>query len=134
MRDHAPVYVTPAGLRRLDARIADAHEAYLAVCKTNEEAAGAGESSVWHDNFAHEENQRRLHQLAARDHERLAARAGLVPAASAALDRVRVGCSVRIRAIDETDDTVWFLAGHLVRLDTTRWTPKDLVAATTHSS
>ena len=57
---------TPAGLRRLNQRLAAARQRYLDICADNEDAAGAGDTSVWHDNFAYEENQRQMHALARR--------------------------------------------------------------------
>lgn len=60
---------TLRGLERLRKRIAEARAAYQAVCSTNAEAREAGDSSVWHDNFAFEENQRQMHQLARRIHD-----------------------------------------------------------------
>ena len=70
MPNHAPsqrsYYLTPAGRGRLRRRIEEARLAYLTVCASNGDAAGAGDSSVWHDNFAYEENQRQMHQLARR--------------------------------------------------------------------
>lgn len=114
MTSNHHVYLTPAGLRRLDARIAAAREAYLAVCQSNEEAAGAGDSSVWHDNFAYEENQRRMHQLAARvrDLEALARRVRLAQPAATGAERARVGVSVRVVNTDDAHEAVWFLAGY----------------------
>ncbi len=59
-------YLTPAGRVRLRHRIHEARLAHEAICASNGEAAEAGDSSVWHDNFAYEENQRQMHQLARR--------------------------------------------------------------------
>jgi transcription elongation GreA/GreB family factor len=59
-------FFTPRGVERLRRRIAEARAAYLAVCEQNPEAREAGDSSVWHDNFAFEETQRQMHQLARR--------------------------------------------------------------------
>ena len=73
-------YFTQAGhttcLRRIDA----ARAAYQAVCNDNPAAREAGDSSVWHDNFAFEENQRQMHQLArvVRDLERVLEHAEIV--------------------------------------------------------
>jgi transcription elongation GreA/GreB family factor len=113
--DHAsdrqrPCY-TRAGYERLLSRIARAREDYLAVCRTNEEAAGAGDSSVWHDNFAYEENQRRMHQLATRvaDLERLAQSARIVSLPSS-IDRVMVGTRVTVR-IEDRAEARWEIAG-----------------------
>lgn len=107
-----PPYYTPAGYARLRARIERAREDYLAVCRTNEEAAGAGDSSVWHDNFAYEENQRRMHQLAARvaELEHLARATVVVPPESVPTDRVAVGSRVSLRIADGRE-VVWEIAG-----------------------
>lgn len=104
-------YYTPAGYERLRLRIQRAREDYLAVCRSNEEAAGAGDSSVWHDNFAYEENQRRMHQLATRvkELEHLAASARLVAPPPGAT-RATIGTSVEIR-IDDGEPTTWHLVG-----------------------
>ena len=57
---------TPAGRRRLDERLREAERRYGAVVADNPEAAESGDTSVWHDNFAYEENQRQMHQWARR--------------------------------------------------------------------
>ena len=108
-----PLYTTPAGFRRLQKRIAAARRAYLDVCATNEDAAGSGDSSVWHDNFAYEENQRQMHQLAARvaELERAVAAMHLVPPASAAPNRVRVGCRVTVTFLDDDSTRLLYVAG-----------------------
>ncbi|MFO8074024.1 MAG: GreA/GreB family elongation factor [Armatimonadota bacterium] len=59
-------YTTPGGRRRLVERIERVRAEYQTVVDSNEEANEAGDSSVWHDNFAYEENQRQMHQLARR--------------------------------------------------------------------
>jgi transcription elongation GreA/GreB family factor len=69
-------HLTPGGFLRLVSKIERARAAYFAVCATNEEAAGAGDNSVWHDNFAYEENQRQMHQLARRVRDLEAIKAG----------------------------------------------------------
>ncbi len=57
---------TAAGYRRFVERVAKVRAAYDAVIASNGDAAEAGDNSVWHDNFAYEENQRQMHQLARR--------------------------------------------------------------------
>lgn len=108
-----PLYTTPAGFQRLKERIEAARQAYRDVCATNEDAAGSGDSSVWHDNFAYEENQRQMHQLAARvTHlERAAMSIRVVPPATSAPDRVRVGCQVRVTFLDDDSTKTLFIAG-----------------------
>lgn len=71
------LYTTPCGYRRLLNKINSALADYDQVVSGNEEAAGAGDSSVWHDNFAYEENQRQMHKLAARVSELKGVRAQL---------------------------------------------------------
>jgi transcription elongation GreA/GreB family factor len=106
-------YLTPAGRARLQRRIDDARLAYQAVCATNEEAAGAGDSSVWHDNFAYEENQRQMHQLARRvtTLQQVLLTSREVPPRREAPARVQIGASVRIRRLADGRETTWFIAG-----------------------
>lgn len=92
------------GLERLQQRISEARRAYKAVCDDNPAAAESGDSSVWHDNFAFEENQRQMHQLArrVRDLETVFRGATLITAEEAPRDRAFVGTRVRYR-LDEED-------------------------------
>ena len=107
-------YTTPAGLDRLQARITRARLAYLEVCASNHDAAGSGDSSVWHDNFAYEENQRQMHQLArrVRDLETLLASMTLVPPATEAPEKVRVGCTVVVTFLDDDSERRFFVGGY----------------------
>jgi transcription elongation GreA/GreB family factor len=90
------------GLERLQQRIAEARRSYKAVCDDNPAAAESGDSSVWHDNFAFEENQRQMHQLARRirDLEAIFRGATLISAEEAPRDRAFVGSRVLYR-LDE---------------------------------
>jgi transcription elongation factor GreA len=108
------VFLTQAGVHRLRGRIAEARAAYLAVCADNEAASQAGDSSVWHDNFAYEENQRQMHRLArrVRDLEEMLGRAKVVPACSKAPSRVQLGAQVRLRYLDEERETTLYIAGY----------------------
>jgi len=54
---------TPGGYDRLYQLLSDARERFYDVCHDNEDANGSGDSSVWHDNFAYEENQRQMQSL-----------------------------------------------------------------------
>jgi transcription elongation factor GreB len=114
MHDDLPatLYTTPRGLERLRERLARTRADYFAVCESNEDAAGAGDSSVWHDNFAYEENQRQMYQLARRVRELEAAidRVQVVPAHREAPDVVRLGCCVEV-AINGDDERTFFIAG-----------------------
>ena len=114
-RDNLPttLYTTERGLERTRARLAQARARYFAVCDSNEDAAGAGDSSVWHDNFAYEENQRQMHQLArrVRELENAIDRLEVVSAYKIAPDTVRLGCSVRVRFDDDGEERTFFLAG-----------------------
>ena len=108
-----PLYTTPAGLRRLRQRLAAARAAYFEVCDSNEDAAGAGDSSVWHDNFAYEENQRLMHQLARRikDLEVLINQVQIVRPAAAAPDRVAMGARVELHFLDDDSKATYLIAG-----------------------
>lgn len=105
-------FFTARGMARLEGRIAEAREAYRAICSTNPEARDAGDSSVWHDNFAFEENQRQMHQWGRRirDLEAIRARAEVVdPTPRPA--RAAVGTQVWYRFEDELAERACFLAG-----------------------
>jgi transcription elongation factor GreB len=108
----APIYTTPGGYKRLLGRIREVRDRYDRVCATNEEAAGAGDSSVWHDNFAFEENQRQMHQLAwhLRELQRAAASAQVAQPPRDP-DRVCLGVAVRIREQGDTSSRRVVIAG-----------------------
>ncbi|MBX3249967.1 MAG: GreA/GreB family elongation factor [Myxococcales bacterium] len=96
-------YFTRSGLRRFHARLEDARAAYKVVCDDNPEARESGDSSVWHDNFAFEENQRQMHQLArrVRDMERVLDQAELVPPLREPPPRIVLGARVRYAVEDD---------------------------------
>ena len=54
---------TPGGYDRLHQLLIDTRTRFYEVCQDNEDANGSGDSSVWHDNFAYEENQRQMQAL-----------------------------------------------------------------------
>jgi transcription elongation GreA/GreB family factor len=92
---------TATGYRRFVARVAKVRAAYDAVIASNGDAAEAGDNSVWHDNFAYEENQRQMHQLARRlrDLQEVQRRLEVVaPSPSSA--RVGFGCAVVVEGED----------------------------------
>lgn len=97
---------TRSGYARLQMRLQDALDSYYAVCETNAEAAAAGDSSVWHDNFAYEENQRDMHKWAHRITEikRLLETIHIVRIPHAPV-RVQIGCIVTL--YDEIEDKKW---------------------------
>lgn len=94
------------GYARLQQRLQEALDSYNAVCATNAEAADAGDSSVWHDNFAYEENQREMHKFATRVSEirALMAKIRIVEPPELPTE-VQVGCIVTFR--DEEDAKEW---------------------------
>ncbi len=104
---------TPGGIARLHQRIASARAAYKAVCDDNPAALESGDTSGWHDNFAFEENQRQMHQLArqVRDLEAVAAQAIVVPIPIHEPDRVVLGVKFSYRFVDETSTREGWLAG-----------------------
>lgn len=105
--ENAPLYTTEGGYRRFLDRIAKARAEYDAVTASNGDAADAGDNSVWHDNFAYEENQRQMHQLArrVRDMEDAARRLVIAPAPTRA-DRVALGTVVTFDDADDRSETI----------------------------
>lgn len=110
----APLYVTPRGLAALRARLDSARAAYKRVCDDNPAARESGDSSVWHDNFAFEENQRLMHQLAARIRalENELDRLVVVARPEAEPRRAVVGTCITYRRDDETTSRRCVLVGH----------------------
>ncbi len=106
---------TPGGIRRLNRRIREVRAAYQEVCDDNPAALESGDTSGWHDNFAFEENQRKMHQLArrVRDLELIQARAEEVPVLVEEPERAWLGASVTWSFEDEPDAhrSVW-IAGY----------------------
>ena len=62
-------FTTPAGYKRFLSKMKNVAKRYDAVVASNGDAADAGDNSVWHDNFAYEENQRQMHQWSQRFHK-----------------------------------------------------------------
>lgn len=88
---------TEAGRRRLEATLRSAEERYAEIVASNPEAAEGGDTSVWHDNFAYEENQRQMHQWARRVRDLRAQLAALdVVRPARQPERVAVGCTVLV--------------------------------------
>lgn len=110
----ARYYFTRDGLARFQARVEEARAAYKAVCDDNPEARESGDSSVWHDNFAFEENQRQMHQLArrVRDMERVLEQAELVESPSESPARVVLGVRVRYRVDDDDREKACVIASY----------------------
>lgn len=106
------IVTTAAGLARLQRRLQETRARYDAVCASNEDAAGAGDSSVWHDNFAYEENQRQMHQLArqTRDLQHLLSIAEIA-APLHQPDRVCLGCAVTVEDIEDGQQQRYIIGG-----------------------
>lgn len=104
--------LTPAGRDRLQLRLQHVTNAFQAVCADNEVAATCGETSVWHDSFDYEENQRQMHMLARKVQElrRLLQSARVTDPPREAPRRVEVGCVV-ICAFDDGPEQQWEIAG-----------------------
>jgi len=103
------VPLTPCGYARLLARIEEVRRAYKAVCDDNPAALESGDTSGWHDNFAFEENQRQMHQLARRvvELESVLGRIQLVGPLEHTPERVVVGANVTWQVDDEEPRTAW---------------------------
>lgn len=112
MQDGRKFLTTKAGYVRAQARLQSALDDFHAVCDTNADAAGAGDSSVWHDNFAYEENQRQMAQLSARVSELRRMLGNLqVVAVPSRPSRVQVGCAVSFRDADSGEEWTFTVAG-----------------------
>lgn len=109
------IVTTPGGKRRLLARLALVRAEYDAVIADNPTALEAGDNSGWHDNFAFEENQRRMHQLARRlrELERVRDQAEVVPPLRELPERVVLGAQICFRFLDDPADAerAFWLAG-----------------------
>ena len=105
-------FTTPAGQRRLLQRLAAALAQYDAIVATNPEAAEAGDNCVWHDNFAYEENQRRMHSAARTVHD-LRALISRVQTVSvpATPERVGLGSRVEVVRYDTGEAETWNIVG-----------------------
>jgi len=105
-------YTTPGGYHRLLRKIEVAKEAYFEVCRSNEDAAGAGDTSVYHDNFAYEENQRQMHQLSrrVRDMETLLSHTHVIDIDSVVGRKVSLG-TVVILSIGELEQEITYMIG-----------------------
>ena len=112
MSGERKLLTTKAGYARAQARLQSAIDDYAAVCATNAEAAGAGDTSVWHDNFAYEENQRQMRQRSVRIGElrrRLASlRVVDIPARPS---QVQLGCVVSFRDSESGEERTFTVAG-----------------------
>lgn len=120
-------YVTKIGLAAIRGRIEAARASFRAVCDDNPAARESGDSSVWHDNFAFEENQRLMHQLATRirELETELAHAVLVPAPDAMPRRAVIGARVTYRFADERTSRSCVLVGHGEGRPEARWVAYD---------
>lgn len=113
MNESRTLFTTPSGHRRLLERLRRTRAEYDRVCASNEDAAAAGDNSVWHDNFAYEENQRQMHALARRlrDQQALAARVRIVrPPATPS--RVCLGCAVTVENLEDGQQRTWLIGGY----------------------
>lgn len=104
---------TRAGYDRLQERLQAALEAYDKVCAENAYAAGDGDTSVWHDNFAYEHNQREMHRLARRiiDIKKILENIKVVGADSSP-KTAQVGCIVTLRDSEENKEWHFEIAGY----------------------
>lgn len=110
------VVLTLGGKRRHTERLALVRAEFDAVVADNPAALESGDTSGWHDNFAFEDNQRRMYQLARRlrELERVLERAEVVPPLAEVPERVVVGTLVRWRFEDDEEavERELWLAGY----------------------
>jgi transcription elongation factor GreA len=82
------------------------------VCQDNEDANGSGDSSVWHDNFAYEENQRQMQALSTKviTLERLLASLSVDSVPTKQPEVVMLGAYVTLLIAEKTQR--FFICGH----------------------
>ena len=97
------IVLTPGGKRRLQARLQVVRAEFDAVVADMPAALESGDTSGWHDNFAFEDNQRRMQQLAhrVRELERIVDSGEVVPPWREAPPKAWVGAAVRWRFVDD---------------------------------
>lgn len=112
MNDTPNPILTPAGRDRLLQRLQAVTATYQAVCADNEVAATCGESSVWHDSFDYEENQRQMHMLARKVAElrQLLQSVRVIVPERVPPRRVSLGCTV-VCSIDDGPEQTWEIGG-----------------------
>ena len=105
---------TSGGFARLEERHRNVKKEYYAVCADNEAAAESGDSSVWHDNFAYEENQRQMHQLAKRivELEKILRDISIVPKPMFIPNTTQIGVCVHVVQISTQQEMVFYLSGY----------------------
>lgn len=107
------LYTTPAGARRLRARLTEALARYDEVVSKNPEAAESGDNCVWHDNFAYEEAQRQMHALGRKVRDlRLVIDRTVVVEPPRAPRMVGVGTVVELVFVETGETERWLIAGH----------------------
>ena len=112
MKTHDRYYFTRDGLERLRLRVAEARAAFRAVCDDNPAAAEAGDNSVWHDNFAYEDNQRKMQMLARRVRElETVLESAVVVTPEASLGAVALGSRVHYCFEDDPTERACVIAG-----------------------
>jgi transcription elongation factor GreB len=106
-------YTTKAGYKRFIIHLEEVARRYDKIVSTNEESADAGDNSVWHDNFAYEENQRQMHQWARRfkDLEEIKRNMMIVEKDSNPI-KVQIGCYVVIYDNSDGIEKKYFIAGY----------------------
>lgn len=103
---------TPGGYDRLHRLLNDTRARFYEVCQDNEDANGSGDSSVWHDNFAYEENQRQMQALSTKviSLERLLADMSVQSIPIVKPDTVTLGCFVTVLMNEQ--EKSFFICGH----------------------
>jgi transcription elongation factor GreA len=103
---------TPGGYSRLHQLWIDTRARFYEVCQDNEDANGSGDSSVWHDNFAYEENQRQMHALSTKviTLERLLADLNVTGIPMEKPTKVVLGSFVKVLMNEKEQE--FFICGH----------------------
>lgn len=97
----------------MQSHLQDTRDRFFAVCADNEDANGSGDSSVWHDNFAYEENQRLMHRLSTQviSIEKTIANLVVYELPNHDHEKVQLGSCVRVSVNEKEQE--YFIAGYL---------------------
>ena len=106
-------YTTKSGFRRFVDQLKAVAERYDKIVATNDDAADAGDNSVWHDNFAYEENQRQMHQWAQRFTEMEKIKSNMVIIdIDKNPEKVKIGCKVLVYECESDIEKTNEIAGY----------------------
>ena len=106
-------FTTKSGYDRLNKTLNLAINSFNTVCKSNAEAASGGDNSVWHDNFAYEQNQKDMQMWSKRVSElkKILANIKIVDIPENP-DKVQLGCIVTFQDKNRKQKWTYEVAGY----------------------